>query len=208
MDETDLIKTIRTAAAAPADPLALFAHWLADAEKAELRDPNAMAVSTCAADGTVRTRILLLKGLSADGFVFYTNQESLKGRALAENPVAALNFHWKALGRQICVEGRTEKVTAAEADAYFATRPRGSRIGAWASQQSRPLDERTTLEERVRRFEEKFEGQDAIPRPPYWGGYTLRPNAIEFWSEGAYRLHTRIAYRRAGDGWKKTMLFP
>lgn len=208
MSGTDVIRTIQSAADAPQDPIGLFRQWLDDAGKAGCREPNAMGLSTLGQNGTIRSRVVLLKELSADGFVFYTNRDSLKGKALDANPFAALNFYWESLGRQVCIEGSVEQVSDAESDAYFATRPRGSRIGAWASQQSRPLESRSQLEDRVREYEKKFEGQDTVPRPPYWGGYLLRPDRIEFWHAGDYRLHSRIAYTRSGGEWDREMLFP
>lgn len=202
------ISILQNADTAPAAPLPLFRDWMADAEKAEPSDPNAMSVATIDADGRPGVRILLLKGADERGFVFYTNLDSRKGRALKANPVAALNFHWKTLGRCVRVEGPAQPVDAAESDAYFATRPRGSRIGAWASLQSQPLENRAALEDRIAAFEKKFEGRDDIPRPPHWGGTLVVPEKIEFWHAGDFRLHTRLLYTREGGGWKRRMLFP
>ena len=195
------------------DPFVLFAQWMAEAVGAELNDPNAMTVASVGADGRPAARILLLKDVDpADfgpdrGFVFYTNQQSRKGRELAENPNVALLFHWKSLRRQIRIEGKVQPVTTAEADAYFAIRPYGSQIGAWASQQSRPLDDRSTLEARVRHFEAQHpEGQ--VPRPPHWSGYRLVPTWFEYWQDMPFRLHDRRVYRRQADGWAQERLYP
>lgn len=190
------------------DPLELFSSWLAESAKTEPNDPNAMSLATIDADGKPSVRIVLLKGLDDHGFVFYTNRESRKGGALAANPVAALCFHWKSQRRQVRVEGKVELVSDQESDAYYNSRPRGSRIGAWASQQSRPLDSMGTLSARAQEFESKFEGQDIFPRPAYWGGYRVIPHTIEFWEEGLYRLHKRHVYIRSGDGWDMQMLYP
>ncbi|ODS00022.1 pyridoxamine 5'-phosphate oxidase [Methyloceanibacter superfactus] len=191
------------------EPFALFRQWLGEAEKSEPADPEAMAVATADADGLPNVRMILLKGADSRGFVFYTNCGSAKGLELAANPQAALLFYWKSLGRQIRVRGPIEPVTEAEADTYFATRHRESRIGAWASSQSRPLESRAALEEGVRRLTEKFAGGDVL-RPDYWHGYRVRPLEIEFWQSGAYRLHDRIVFRRAGPegAWTKTRLYP
>ncbi len=191
------------------EPFALFRQWLGEAERSEPADPEAMAVATVDADGLPNVRMILLKGADSQGFVFYTNCGSAKGLELAANPKAALLFYWKSLGRQIRIRGPIEPVTEAEADAYFATRHRESRIGAWASNQSRPLESRAVLEAGVERLTEEFEGRDVL-RPPYWHGYRVRPVAIEFWQSGDFRLHDRIVFRRADpDGaWSKTRLFP
>jgi pyridoxamine 5'-phosphate oxidase len=191
------------------DPFALFQAWFAEAKKSEPADPDAMAVATVDPDGLPNARMILLKGADERGFVFYTNCESAKGRELATHPEAALLFYWKSLGRQIRIRGPIEPVTDAEADAYFATRHRESRIGAWASQQSRPLASRAALEEEVARYAKQFEGGD-VPRPPHWHGFRVRPVEIEFWQHGEYRLHDRIVFRRAApEGpWTKTRLNP
>ncbi len=152
--------------------------------------------------------MVLLKGLDERGFAFYTNRESRKGENLAANPHAALCFHWKSLGRQVRVEGPVETVDKAEADAYYASRGRGSRLGAWASQQSRPLVARKTLADKVAALDKKYGPQDDIPRPAHWGGYRVMPERIEFWHEGLHRLHTRVVYTRDGNGWKREMLYP
>jgi pyridoxamine 5'-phosphate oxidase len=191
------------------DPFALFKQWLAEAEKTEPADPEAMALATVDAEGLPNVRMILLKGAGPRGFVFYTNCESAKGLELAANPKAALLFYWKSLGRQIRVRGLIEPVTDAEADAYFATRHRESRLGAWASRQSRPLSSRAALEDGVARYTKDFAGGD-VPRPAYWHGYRVRPVEIEFWQHGTFRLHDRIVFRRpAPEGpWTKTRLYP
>ena len=169
-----------------------------------------MSVATVDADGQLSIRMLLMKGYDSDGFVFYTNRNSRKGMALAANPVAALCFHWKSQKRQVRIEGTVAPVSDAESDDYFKTRPVGSRIGAWASQQSQPLDTRATLEAKIADLEKTYAGEDDnIPRPPHWGGYRVTPTSIEFWQEGPFRLHRRVVYKPNGkDGWVKTMLYP
>jgi pyridoxamine 5'-phosphate oxidase len=195
----------------PADPLDIFAAWLGEAEAAEPNDPTAMALATVGEDGMPSCRMVLLKGYDAEGFVFYTNYESRKGRQLLATPKAALLFHWKSLRRQVRIEGAVAPVTAAEADAYFASRARQSQIGAWASQQSRPLEGRFELEKRVALFAAKH-AIGAVPRPPYWSGFRLTPRLIEFWQDGAFRLHDRLVYTRSdpaeGGGWTTQRLYP
>jgi pyridoxamine 5'-phosphate oxidase len=191
------------------DPWALFGAWIREAEAAEPVDPEAMALATADADGLPNVRMILLKGADERGLVFYTNCDSAKGLELAANPKAALLFYWKSLGRQIRLRGSVEPATDAEADAYFATRHRESRIGACASQQSRPLPSRAALETEVARLAEAF-GAGEVPRPSYWRGYRLIPVEIEFWRHGAFRLHDRIVFRRETPQapWTKTRLYP
>nr|WP_068318824.1 pyridoxamine 5'-phosphate oxidase [Pseudovibrio hongkongensis] len=190
-------------------PYPLFEEWMAEAEKKEPNDPNAMALSTVDSDGLPNIRMVLLKGLSPNGFVFYTNLESVKGQELSQHPKAALCFHWKSLRRQVRVRGQVVPVSEAEADAYFASRPRKSRIGAWASKQSRPLESRFALEKEVARYAAKYAVGD-IPRPQHWSGFCLEPVEIEFWHDRAFRLHDRFVFRRdlATDTWSKDRLYP
>lgn len=190
-----------------ADPLRRFAAWLAEATASEINDPNGMAIATADAEGRPSLRMVLLKGYDPRGFVFYTNLESRKGRDLAANPHAALLFHWKSRRRQVRVEGPVESVTSAEADEYFATRPRASQLGAWASRQSRPLESRFALERKVAELAVTH-GLGAVPRPPHWSGFRLRHERIEFWQDGAFRLHDRLVYVRAGDSWRTERLYP
>lgn len=189
------------------DPHVLFEEWLAEARLSEPNDPTAMAVATADREGRPSVRMILLKGHDEHGFVFYTNLDGRKGRELAENPRAALLFHWKSLRRQVRVEGNVEPVNEAEADAYFATRKRESQLGAWASDQSRPLDRRETFENRYHEMEARFEGRD-VPRPPRWSGWRVVPERIEFWTDRAYRLHERRLFTRSGDGWTEGLLYP
>jgi len=189
------------------NPIELFQEWLQAAGKTEPNDPNAMALATVSADGKPSVRMVLLKDIYNGGFCFYTNMESRKGNDLATNQHAALCFHWKSLTRQVRVEGAVEPVTTAMADEYFKSRHPLSRLGAWASQQSRPLGSRKELEDRVASYEKKFAGQE-IPRPPYWSGYRLVPQAIEFWQQGQGRLHDRFLFTRAGNSWTMVRLNP
>ena len=193
----------------PADPWELWRTWFAAASEHEINDPNAMSVATVDADGMPSVRILLLKECEADGFVFFTNRASAKGQQLAAHPKAALCFHWKSLRRQVRAEGLIVPVSDAESDAYFATRPYGSQIGAWASLQSQPLENRAALETRVHEFEKKYAGK-AVTRPLHWGGYRLTPLALEFWQDREFRLHDRITYRRpeASAPWTLGRLYP
>jgi pyridoxamine 5'-phosphate oxidase len=190
------------------EPFQLFADWLGEARTSEPNDPNAMALATVDETGLPNVRMVLLKGLDEAGFVFYTNFESRKGRELLASHKAALLFHWKSLRRQVRVRGRVEEVTAAEADAYYASRPRGSRIGAWASKQSQPLEGRFALEAAVAQYTLKF-GLGEIPRPEYWSGFRVVPETIEFWHDRQFRLHDRIEFKRNDAGaWEKTRLYP
>ncbi len=189
------------------DPFALFDIWFAAARESEPSNPNAMSLASIGPDGLPSVRIVLLKGFDRRGPVFYTNLESRKGTELTANPNAALCFHWKALERQARIVGTVARVGDDEADAYFAGRPRDSQIGAWASQQSRPLDHRATLEARTKEFHQKFEG-GPVPRPPYWSGFRLTPTRFEFWQERPWRLHDRIEFNRDGDGWTPRRLYP
>lgn len=189
------------------DPIGLFADWLADAGRHEPNDSNAMALATVDAAGLPDCRMVLLKDVDARGFTFYSNRQSAKGGQLDGQPVAALLFHWKTLRRQVRVRGRIEPVTAAEADAYFASRARESRIGAWASDQSRPLADRAALEAAVARETARFEGGD-VPRPERWTGWRLVPDQMEFWRDRPFRLHDRMRYDRVGNGWTRGRLYP
>ncbi len=191
------------------EPFALFQSWLADARAREINDPEAMALATVDEHGLPNVRMVLLKGFDERGPVFYTNAESAKGRELLGAGKAAALFHWKSLRRQIRIRGPVEQVTEAESDAYFSSRPRDSRVGAWASQQSRPLESRFALETAVAKYAAKY-AIGEIPRPAYWRGFRIRPVQFEFWSDGAFRLHNRIDFRReTPDGdWRKQRLYP
>ena len=191
-------------------PFKLFETWLGDAKASEPNDANAMSVATADEHGAPNCRILLLKGHDEKGFVFYTNFESKKGQELQVNPQAALCFHWKSLLRQVRIRGPVEQVSDAEADAYYNSRPEGSRIGAWASRQSRPLESRSVLEREVADYTRKFKDAD-IPRPSHWSGFRVKPLSIEFWQNGAFRLHDRIVFSRENPeskSWRKTRLHP
>jgi pyridoxamine 5'-phosphate oxidase len=194
------------------DPFLWFQDWMAEAKASEPNDPNAMTLATATPGGIPAARIVLLKGLdgpdaSPRGLVFYTNKESRKGQELAANTACALLFHWKTLQRQVRVEGRVTHVTDAEADAYYGSRLRISRLGAWASDQSRPLAERAELERRLAEYEARFPG-DEIPRPPHWSGYRVVPARWEFWQDMPFRLHDRSIFTREGSGWTTSKLFP
>lgn len=202
------IKMLETAEDGPTDPITLFQQWMTDAESSEINDPNAMTLATIDPNGRPVARIVLLKGLDERGFVFFTNRESRKGQALNLTPYAALCFHWKTLTRQVRVEGKVVMIDDAESDDYYNSRPRGSRIGAWASRQSRPLDNRTTLADRVAELEKQYGENDVIPRPPHWGGYRIIPDYIEFWHDGGFRLHTRLTYTRNENGWERGLIYP
>ena len=192
-----------------ADPFSLLSDWLADARRTEINDPTAMTLATIGKDGAPDARIVLLKGQDERGLVFYTNYESRKGEELSADPRATLVFHWKSLQRQVRVDGQVERVTPEEADAYFVSRPRLSKIGAWASDQSRPLAERAELERRLAEAEARFPSDD-VPRPPHWSGFRVVPRRFEFWREMPYRLHDRLIFTRnaTGEPWSTGRLFP
>ncbi len=192
------------------DPIQFFKQLLAEAHavpREQLPEPTAFALATAAPDGQPSIRMLLLKDVDERGFVFYTNLESRKARELETNRRAAMNFHWSPLDRQVRVEGRVSRVSDGEADAYFASRPRGSQIGAWASRQSRPLESAADLDARVAEFERKFAGRD-VPRPPFWSGFRLEPAVMEFWKGKPSRLHERQLFVRDGEGWRIQLLYP
>lgn len=189
------------------DPHGIFEEWLAEARLGEPNDPTAMALATADAEGRPSVRMVLLKGHDERGFVFYTNLDSRKGEELAANPSAALLFHWKSLRRQVRVEGSVEPVSAAEADSYFATRSRDSQLGAWASDQSRPLESRALFEQRYERMKKRFEGGD-VPRPERWSGWRVVPERIEYWTDRDHRLHERRLFVRGDDGWAEGLLYP
>jgi pyridoxamine 5'-phosphate oxidase len=191
----------------PADPLAQLQAWLDEAELARIVEPSAMTLATTSRDGHPSARVVLLRGIDERGLAFYTNYESRKGRELDANPRAAIVFYWATLERQVRVEGGIERISDAESDAYFEGRPRGHRLSAWASKQSAVVPSRTYLEEEMRRYDERFAGRD-IERPRYWGGYRVVPKRFEFWQGGADRLHDRIVYERAADGWSVQRLAP
>jgi pyridoxamine 5'-phosphate oxidase len=189
------------------DPIKQFQRWFDAALDANLHEPNAMTVATATPKGHPSVRVVLLKGFDERGFVFYTNYEGRKAGELENNPRCALLFYWGELERQVRVEGRTIRVSGEESDAYYASRPRGSRLGALASRQSRPVEDRTILEQRLRRLKEEYEGRE-VPRPPYWGGFRVAPETIEFWQGRENRLHDRLIYRRDNGGWKIERLQP
>jgi pyridoxamine 5'-phosphate oxidase len=209
--EDDYARAVAAAAPLPllpeGDPIALFEGWLREATALEVNDPNATTLSTVDAEGMPDARMVLLKDFDQRGFVFYTNFDSAKGRELLANPKAALSFHWKSLRRAVRVRGDVETVTDAEADAYFASRARSARIGAWASDQSRPMPDRFALEKRVAETGLRF-GLGAVPRPPNWSGFRVVPRSMEFWRDRPFRLHERLVFARAGDGWTTSRLYP
>ncbi|MFN3583328.1 pyridoxamine 5'-phosphate oxidase [Phenylobacterium sp.] len=209
--EDDYVRQVSAAEPPPllseADPFALFREWLSEAVEREPNDANAVAVATADEGGMPDVRMVLLKDVDERGFVFYTNLGSAKGRQLAANPQAALLFHWKSLRRQVRVRGTVSRVTDEEADAYFATRARASQIGAWASEQSQPLPDRLALEKRIADVGLRF-GLGKVPRPPHWSGFRVAPQVIEFWRDRPFRLHERLVFARAGDGWTTRRLYP
>ena len=191
----------------PIEPISLFKEWLLEAERSEAVNPNAMALATADAEGRPSVRMVLLKDANTQGFTFYTNFESRKGIEISQNARVSLCFYWKSLLREVRVDGPVSKVSDGEADEYFASRSRGSQIGAWASKQSRPLTQRLELEKRMAAFTEKF-NIGKVPRPEFWGGYCLAPERIEFWQERKFRLHERVVYNLSSKGWKSQQLYP
>jgi pyridoxamine 5'-phosphate oxidase len=189
------------------DPFHLFDEWFAEARAGEPNDPEAMALATADGDGRPSVRMVLLKGHGPDGFIFYTNEQSTKGDQLAANPRAALLFHWKSLRRQVRIDGAVDRVPDAQADAYFSSRARDSQLGAWASDQSRALDQRATFEQRFDQVKQRYEGQD-VPRPAHWRGYRVVPERIEFWSDRPHRLHDRRLFTLGNSGWSEGLLYP
>lgn len=209
--EDEYVRSVQSAEPLPllpeGDPFWIFQAWLKEAGKSEPNDPHAMTLATVDADGMPDARMVLLKGVDDRGFVFFTNTQSAKGQAIAANPRCALMFHWKSLRRAVRIRGEVERVTDAEADAYFATRARSAQIGAWASDQSEPLPDRFALEKRVASIGLKF-GLGAVPRPPHWSGYRVLPASMEFWRDRPFRLHERLKFHRAGQGWTTERLYP
>ena len=191
-----------------ANPIDLFKKWLSEAEKSEINDPNALSVATSSSDGIPSVRMVLLKGISNKGFVFYTNFNSKKGAELKENQKASLCIHWKSLRRQVRVIGKVEEVSKEEADDYYNSRPYKNRIGAWASSQSKKLDKRESFLEKIKDFEKKYPDEKNVPRPPYWSGWRVLPAEIEFWVDGEGRIHERLNYKNKNGKWEKGLLYP
>ena len=189
------------------NPLSLFEEWFEDAKKSEINDPNAMNIATISSDGKPSSRMVLLKSYSDDGFIFFTNSNSKKGKSIKNNTNVALNFHWKSLQKQIRIEGVVSVIGNLEADEYYNSRPLGSRIGAWASKQSEELDDRSTLLNRVKKYEKKFENNN-ISRPSHWNGYLVNPNLIEFWQDMPFRLHDRVEFKKHQERWVSRKLYP
>jgi pyridoxamine 5'-phosphate oxidase len=189
------------------DPIEQFRRWFEEALDADLHEPNAMTLATATPEGRPSARVLLLKGFDEKGFIFYTNYEGRKSQKLERNPYCALVFYWGELERQVRIEGRATRVSKEESDAYYASRPWGSKLGAWASEQSRPIEDRGRLEKRLRELEAQYEGRE-VPRPPFWGGYRVEPEGIEFWQGRENRLHDRLLYRRSKSGWDMVRLQP
>lgn len=193
----------------PANPYDLFEKWMTQAESKEISDPNAMCLATATSDGKPSARVMLLKGIDEQGFVFYTNANSRKGEQIENNPHAALNFHWKSLLKQVRIEGKLEEVSSQESDDYYNSRPRGSRIGAWASKQSQPIKNKDAFQKALKKYEKEFEGQEIIPRPPHWKGFRVKPDYFEFWQAGEFRLHQRHLYTPDDLGsWTIKTLYP
>ena len=190
------------------NPIELFKKWFSKAEENEINDPNAVAVATSDKSNQPNVRMVLLKGLNDQGFVFYTNFNSTKGKELKINQKASMCFHWKSLRRQVRVLGKVEEVTSKEADDYYNSRPYKNRISAWASSQSQPLDKRETFLDKIKEFEKKYSDENNVPRPPYWSGWRLIPNEIEFWVDGEGRIHERLIYKNTGSKWSKEILYP
>jgi pyridoxamine 5'-phosphate oxidase len=190
------------------DPLALFTIWLSEAEKKEINDPNALSLATTNSKNEPKVRMVLLKGLSSKGFVFYTNLNSPKSNDLKKNPKAEMCFHWKSLQRQIRISGTVNEVSKEEADIYFNSRPYESRIGAWASDQSKIMNERDDFLKKIEEFKKKYKDEKKVPRPKHWSGWCLSPSSIEFWLGDKYRIHERLKYNKVSDKWKKEILYP
>ncbi len=189
------------------DPIAEFQEWFHEAKKTALKDPNAMALATLGADGTPQVRVVLMKEFDARGLVFFTNTTSSKGQDLLKHPKASVAFFWETTRKQVRVVGNVVPVSSSEADVYFASRPRDSQLGAWASLQSQPMSERAEFEQRLAQVTDKYRDLE-VPRPPHWSGYRILPESIEFWIEKPFRLHDRYIYRKTAEGWQKTLLYP